>query len=69
MFSVDDAPWIQVACDRPEMAAFIPVIPSPYTIAHAKAFVRCDPAQARRPRPGPGRHRRIRSRPGQPSRL
>ena len=40
MFSAEDAPWIQMACDRPEMARFIPVIPSPYTIAHAKAFVR-----------------------------
>ena len=40
MFSAEDAPWIQMACDRPEMARFIPVIPSPYTIAHAQAFVR-----------------------------
>jgi RimJ/RimL family protein N-acetyltransferase len=40
MFSAEDPPWIQVACDRPEMARFIPLIPSPYTIADADAFVR-----------------------------
>ena len=40
MFSAEDAPWIQAACDRPEMARFVPVLPSPYTLADAEAFVR-----------------------------
>jgi RimJ/RimL family protein N-acetyltransferase len=40
MFSPGDAAWIQAACDRPEMARFLPALPSPYTLADAEAFVR-----------------------------
>ena len=40
MFSAEDPPWIQAACDSPEMARLIPVISSPYTLADAEAFVR-----------------------------
>jgi GNAT acetyltransferase-like protein len=40
MFSPDDAAWIQAVCDRPEMARFVPVLPSPYTLADAEGFVR-----------------------------
>jgi RimJ/RimL family protein N-acetyltransferase len=34
-----DAPWIAAACKRPEMARFIPMLPSPYSEADALAFV------------------------------
>lgn len=40
VFSAEDAQWIHVACDRPEMAQFITGLPSPYTLANAEAFVR-----------------------------
>jgi RimJ/RimL family protein N-acetyltransferase len=39
MYSVDDPSWIQPACDQPDMARFIPGLPSPYTLADAEAFV------------------------------
>ena len=38
-FQSSDIPWIALACDRPEMARFLPVLPSPYTDEDAAAFV------------------------------
>jgi RimJ/RimL family protein N-acetyltransferase len=38
-FRSSDIPWIALACDRPEMARFVPVLPSPYTEEDAAAFV------------------------------
>jgi RimJ/RimL family protein N-acetyltransferase len=38
-FRRDDAQWIAQACDRPEMARFVPALPSPYTEADAEAYV------------------------------
>lgn len=38
-FRSSDVPWIALACDRPEMARFVPVLPSPYTEEDAAAFV------------------------------
>jgi RimJ/RimL family protein N-acetyltransferase len=35
-----DAEWIREACDRPEMARFVPILPSPYTLQDAEAFIR-----------------------------
>jgi RimJ/RimL family protein N-acetyltransferase len=40
MFVPEDPSWIQPACDRAEMARFIPGLPSPFTFADAEAFVR-----------------------------
>lgn len=39
-FCPDDAPWVATACNRPEMARFVRVLPSPYQAADADAFVR-----------------------------
>lgn len=39
-FCPEDAPWVAIACNRPEMARFVPVLPSPYKVADADAFVR-----------------------------
>lgn len=39
MFTPADASWIQAACDRPEMARFVPILPSPYTLEDAEGFV------------------------------
>ncbi len=39
MYSREDSSWIQSACDRADMARFIPGLPSPYTLADAEAFV------------------------------
>lgn len=38
-FRANDAPWVAVACNRPEMARFVPVLPSPYTDEDASRFV------------------------------
>lgn len=38
-FRSSDIPWVGLACDRPEMARFVPVLPSPYTEEDAAAFV------------------------------
>jgi len=38
-FRSSDVPWVALACDRPEMARFVPVLPSPYTEEDAAAFV------------------------------
>src|SRR2546425_8974690 len=35
----DDVPAVQAACQDPEIARWIPVIPSPYTEADARFFV------------------------------
>ena len=40
MLSAEDVAWIQAACDRLEMARFLPALPSPYTLADAESFVR-----------------------------
>jgi len=34
-----DAPWIAAACDRPEMARFVPAVPSPYSTADAAQYI------------------------------
>ncbi len=39
-FRHEDATWVAIACNRPEMVRFIPVLPSPYQAADADAFVR-----------------------------
>jgi len=36
----DDVPALVVACNDPEIARWIPVIPSPYTEEDARAFIR-----------------------------
>jgi RimJ/RimL family protein N-acetyltransferase len=42
-FRLDDAPAIARACDDPEMARYTLHIPSPYTLADARAYVEeCD---------------------------
>jgi len=38
-FTPSDIPWIARACDQPEMARFVPVLPSPYTESDAADFV------------------------------
>lgn len=38
-FLATDSGWITTACDRPEMARFVPVLPSPYTEVHARGFI------------------------------
>ena len=38
-FRSNDASWVALACNRPEMARFVPVLPSPYTNDDASVFV------------------------------
>jgi RimJ/RimL family protein N-acetyltransferase len=38
-FVAGDVPAIAAACARPEMARFVPLLPSPYTEEHAAGFV------------------------------
>ncbi|HWN22202.1 MAG TPA: GNAT family protein [Gaiellaceae bacterium] len=38
-FRVGDVPWVALACDRPEMARFLPVLPSPYSEKDAAGFI------------------------------
>lgn len=38
-FHSGDARWIARACDRPEMARFVPTLPSPYTEEDATRFI------------------------------
>ncbi|MEJ7568449.1 MAG: GNAT family protein [Gaiellaceae bacterium] len=38
-FQSNDVPWVALACNRPEMARFVPVLPSPYTEEDASTFV------------------------------
>lgn len=38
-FRREDAGWIAAACDRPEMARFVPVLPAPYTEADAREYI------------------------------
>jgi RimJ/RimL family protein N-acetyltransferase len=37
---IDDAPAVAAACQDPEIAHWIPVIPRPYTLADAETFLR-----------------------------
>lgn len=38
-FRSKDVSWVAIACNRPEMARFVPVLPSPYTEEDAETFV------------------------------
>jgi RimJ/RimL family protein N-acetyltransferase/nitrite reductase/ring-hydroxylating ferredoxin subunit len=38
-FRADDAPAVSEACQDPEIGRWIPMIPIPYTEAHARAFI------------------------------
>ena len=37
---LDDAPAVEAACQDPEIAHWIPFVPSPYTNKHAEAYLR-----------------------------
>jgi RimJ/RimL family protein N-acetyltransferase len=38
-FTPSDSSWIADACNRPEMARFVPALPSPYTVDDASEFI------------------------------
>ena len=39
MLLPDDVAWITAACDRPEMARFVPALPSPYSESDAAGYI------------------------------